>query len=823
MYSKRYEHVLKVCQLTHDLAILDSGDLTEIGEKGINLSGGQKHRVSIARAAYSNAEIIILDDPLSALDPEVAKCVFEDCIVKFMGERTILFVTNQLQFLQSCDTMVVLDKGSVLEQGTYDDLNSTDGGEIQRLLNQISQSSKRNKSDYPTESNTKIESTGKIDSGALKEVGNDEVSKRAKGTLITKEERSTGAVPISMYGKYLKAGGGFLGFCVVIIGYVATGVNSVLSTVWIAVWTSDATYEKHPQSFYLGIYAGLAVTLALFTFLRTIIIVHFGIRASTTLHRDLLQSIFNAPQSFFDTTPVGRILSRFSKDMYSLDVELSAQGDFVLFCATSIILNLATIFYITPWFGVGILPLAILYYRFMNFFRPISRESKRLESISRSPLFVQFSETLGGLSTIRAFGQQNRFIGEFEGKVDKNTRSTYCSKVVDRWLSIRLEFIGAIVVLLAAMLSSQIAISSSKNGGDDNSFASLAGISLTFAISLTSTLSFAVMTFAQLEASMNSCERIIHYITNIPQEAPPTSKAMEMHASIRLKDLSSTPSPSLEPSAFALSMSGGNADMSFKLDWPSKGSITLQNLRMRYRSDTPLVLKGLNLSIMGGERVGIVGRTGSGKSSLFLALLRLVEPILSDIDEQSYKPPILIDGVDTLRIGIRELRSKVGIIPQNPVLFSGSIRSNMDPFDQYSDEQIWEALDNCGMKKYVGGMTGKLTADVSEYGENLSSGMRQLLVLGRALLQECRILLLDEATSSVDYETDKEVQDALRGAFKNCTILTIAHRIDTIMDSDKILVMKDGLAEEFASPQELLENENSLFSEIVQHSKQKQT
>jgi len=253
--------------------------------------------------------------------------------------------------------------------------------------------------------------------------------------------------------------------------------------------------------------------------------------------------------------------------------------------------------------------------------------------------------------------------------------------------------------------------------------------------------------------------------------------------------------------------------------WPEKGAITLSNLRMRYRSDTPLVLKGLNVSISGGERVGVVGRTGSGKSSLLLALLRLVEPMLTEEDGDSYNAPITIDGVDVLRIGLKDVRSRLGIIPQKPVLFSGTIRSNVDPFNQYSDEQIWKALSQCGMEKSVNEMPGMLDATVAEYGENLSAGMCQLLVLGRALLKQCRILLLDEATSSVDYETDKEIQRTIRESFSGSTVLTIAHRINTIMDSDKILVMNDGVVEEFATPEELLKDENSSFSEIVRHAK----
>jgi ABC-type multidrug transport system fused ATPase/permease subunit len=334
-------------------------------------------------------------------------------------------------------------------------------------------------------------------------------------------------------------------------------------------------------------------------------------------------------------------------------------------------------------------------------------------------------------------------------------------------------------------------------------------LSLSFAISLTSLLNWCVRSFAQLEAAMNACERVLYYTENIPQEAPRTSDELEDATS------SSTEHSLSNPAVYATSKSGGKADRAaFK--WPDKGEITLKNLRMRYRAETPLVLKGLNVTIHGGERIGVVGRTGSGKSSLLLTLLRLVEPSL---EEGDYQAPLSIDGVDVLRIGLKDLRSKLGIIPQNPVLFSGTVRSNIDPFDEYSDKQIWDALSRCGMKESVENMPGMLNASIAEYGENLSAGMRQMLVLGRALLKQCRILLLDEATSSVDYETDREIQRTLREAFNQCTILTIAHRINTIMDSDKILVMKDGYVEEFAPPQELLKDENSTFSEIVRHAK----
>merc|ERR1740130_1280864 len=528
-------------------------------------------------------------------------------------------------------------------------------------------------------------------------------------------------------------------------------------------------------------------------------------------------------------------------------MELSNTMDFVLFCFTQIVVTMCAIVYVTPWFGVAIVPLLYLYIMYMNYFRSVSRETKRLESLSRSPIYAQFSETLGGLTTIRAYDQSERFMKEFGGKIDRNTRATYSNKAADRWLCTRLETIGALIAGLAAVLATYTATTKPGTG-----FASIAGLSISYAIGITSLLNFGVRTFAQMEAAMNSTERVLYYTEEIPQEAPFSSEELVNEVATVVSNkkgkIESTydnnTTSTVVPSTFAVIEYKGKTSIASKC-WPERGAITLNNLKMRYRPDTPLVLKGLNVSIEGGERIGIVGRTGSGKSSLFLCLLRLVEPDVADmmikrdedtkqesndgdgeeeerLPDSSYVAPVSIDGVDTLRLGLKELRSKITIIPQNPVLFSGTIRSNIDPFDDYADAEVWQALDGCGMKIKIESMPGLLQAEVAEYGENLSAGMRQLLVLGRALLKQCKILLLDEATSSVDFETDREIQRTIRESFKGCTVLTIAHRINTILDSDKILVMKDGLVHEFAPPKELLNDRNSTFSTIVSHAEAEQ-
>ncbi len=476
----------------------------------------------------------------------------------------------------------------------------------------------------------------------------------------------------------------------------------------------------------------------------------------------------------------------------------------------TVFVSLGSIVVVTPWFGVAIVPILFVYVKILNFFREVSRETKRVESISRSPVFSHFSETLGGIGTIQAYNQTERFISDFEVKVDIQTQATYNNKSADRWLSTRLEILGAFIAGLAAVFACAVVINGSFGitGDSSNNWASYAGLSLNFAISVTGLLNWVVRCFAQTEATMNAAERILYYTEEIPQEAPNGHEEFENLSKEARETIPVAP-------RVAVKMSGGMEKLN--KEWPGDGKIMFNNLKMRYRAENPLVIKGLNVEIEGGSRVGIVGRTGSGKSSLLLTLLRIVEPDIQETDE--YLPPISIDDVDVLRIGLTELRSAIGIIPQNPVLFSGTLRSNMDPFGDFKDEEIWNALDGCGMKSAVEEMPSLLEEPIAEYGDNLSQGQRQLLCLGRALLKKCRILLLDEATSSVDYETDKEIQQTLRSAFADCTVLTIAHRVNTILDSDKILVMVDGKVGEFGSPGDLLQDSNSIFSDIVKHSK----
>ena len=793
---ERYEQVIDACSLRHDISILEDGDQTEIGERGITLSGGQKQRVSLARAAYSGADVLIFDDPLSALDPEVAQKVFENCINGLLAGKTRLLVTNNLQFLSECDFIVAFSKhGQIVEQGTYSDLMSDKRGEITRLLRGITPSRR---------SMVKEEKVAEIKKDDTKSKDKD-----AKN-LMTKEERQTGSVKLSVYLKYIQAGGGYIFFSLIFLTYMLSTGTNVMTSVWVAMWTADAPsgYSNgKSETFYIVGYAILSILLGIMTFIRSYALASFGVRSSFNLHGNVLRSVLKAPMSFFDTTPTGRILSRFSKDMFTVDNEIADFVDLFVFIVLQLVVVMVSIVVITPYFAVVLPFLGYLYIRAMNYFRRVSRETKRLESVARSPVYSQFSETLGGLSTIRAYGKSSKFVQSFGGLLDLNSRTIYCNKASDRWLATRLEGIASCVVGLSAFFATSVVVSNGASIGNPNNFASFAGISLSYAVTATGMMQFVVRAFAQVEAAMNSVERITYYTEEIPHEAAMTSKELE----------SEKPSDQMNTAQKVVAATGSVVHPA--KEWPTSGSISLTGLKMRYRPETPLVLKGLNVEIRAGERVGIVGRTGSGKSSMLLVLMRLVEPYFTDdeLKSETYKAPLLIDGVDVMRIGLFDLRSKVGIIPQSPVLFSGTIRSNLDPFNNFSDQEIWSALEKCRMKEVVAVMTDGLLSRVAEYGENLSQGQRQLLCLGRAVLKKAHILLLDEATSSVDFETDKMIQTTIREAFKGCTVLTIAHRVNTIMDSDKILVMNDGVAAEFDAPEVLLQNKESIFSEIVSH------
>jgi len=776
-----YQKVVDVCQLRQDLEQLPSGDQTEIGERGINLSGGQKQRVSIARAAYSDADVFLFDDPLSALDAEVGKAIFEGCIRKHLAGKTRILVTNALQYLQDCDGIIWLEAGAdgvgrISNAGSFKELMSSVPA-FASMMDAFGHKTEAVEKSGVEAQKGEAKSGSKTTSKAS-EVSTLAVKSDAGKTMMTVEDKAEGAVSGQVYVRYIRAGGPtVLVISSIFISLVLNQFSQLASQWWITYWVKDKSYVDHGKDFYFGIFAFLGFAAALTSFVRVLVLQLIGVVASRNLHNNMLTSILRAPMAFFDTTPIGRIIARFSKDMDSLDMMMPQQLGMFWFCVFNIAGTFAAVIFATPWFAIACIPVVIVYVRVMEYFRNVMREIKRMDSTTRSPIYALFSETLGGLSVIRAYGLAEDFSVQNEKLVSGNVSAWYTLKACDRWLSVRLEILGQVIVLLAALL----AVGTSVNSRADGTASGLAGFSLSYAMAITGLLNWTVRTAAELEAQATSVERVAYYTDNVAQEP------MEKPSATRKEEI--------VPAV-----------------WPSKGSIEFNKYKMKYRESTPEVLHGVSFTIKGGEKVGVVGRTGSGKSSLMVSLCRLIE-------DQCHSGQIVIDGVDIDGIGLNTLRSALAIIPQEPVLFSGTLRSNVDPTELAKDDaQIWQVLDRVGLRATVERLKGGLDATVSEFGDSLSAGQRQLVCLARVLLRKCKIVLLDEATSSVDFATDALMQSVIKEAFADATILVIAHRINTIIECDKILSMADGQVAEYAHPHELLSAEggDGIFKSLVQ-------
>ncbi|CAH0555483.1 unnamed protein product [Brassicogethes aeneus] len=797
-YDQRiYNKVVKACALKPDFDMLPAGDQTEIGEKGINLSGGQKQRVSLARAVYADSDIYLLDDPLSAVDSHVGKHIFDQVIGPngMLSGKTRILVTHGITYLPQTDRILVIKKGEISESGTYKELLSTKGSFSEFLMQHITQDNstdldeleevpeelKREFLRHRSRVSESVSETGSEKAnGSLQrqkstDSGGEKGRQRSQSTddsksqsandgekLIEAEKAETGSVSWEVYKYYLKSIGFFLTFATIVLNMVFQGF-SIGSNIWLGVWADDnelmvnGTQNTAKRDMYLGVYGALGIGQVFAIFLSVLALYVGTLNAAKLLHWLLLQNIVKVPTTtFFDVTPVGRILNRFSKDIDTLDNVLPMTIRGWITCFFSVIGTLVVISYTTPLFILVIIPIGLLYYFIQRFYVATSRQLKRLESVSRSPIYSHFGESITGAQAIRAFGQEDRFITESERKVDNNQVCYYPSIISNRWLAVRLEMIGNLIILFAALFAVL---------GKDN-VPGMVGLSLTYALQITQTLNWLVRMTSDVETNIVAVERIKEY-GEAPQEA-----AWEI--------------PDKNPST----------------QWPEAGTVEFRNYGVRYRPGLELVLKGVSFTVKGGEKIGIVGRTGAGKSSLTLALFRIIEAAQGDI---------YIDGVKISDLGLHTLRSRLTIIPQDAILFSGTLRMNLDPFDKHSDEDVWRALDNAHLKSFVQGLPSTLQHQVSEAGENLSVGQRQLVCLARALLRKTKVLILDEATAAVDLETDDLIQRTIREEFKNSTVLTIAHRLNTIMDSDRVLVLDKGLIEEFDSPDNLLLNNKSIF------------
>uniref|UniRef100_A0A669Q1V6 ATP binding cassette subfamily C member 2 n=1 Tax=Phasianus colchicus TaxID=9054 RepID=A0A669Q1V6_PHACC len=773
----RYQKVIKACALLPDLELLPAGDQTEIGEKGINLSGGQKQRVSLARAVYNDADIYILDDPLSAVDAHVGKHLFEHVLGPkgLLQKKTRILVTHSISFLPQADNIVVLVAGTVSEHGSYNTLLANRGAFAQFL------------NSYGTVGLDGIEEQGDEGMEPCVEEGPDDVvtmTLKREASIHRKEfTRRWGlsqsslpspllpallfrrpGVKFSMYLRYLRAVGLGFSFCVA-MSYVADYVAYVGTNLWLSAWTDDAeryqneTYPVQQRDLRIGVFGALGVSQALFLFLATILSSHGAMRASRIVHEQLLSNILRVPMSFFDTTPTGRIVNRFAKDIFTVDETIPMSFRSWLNCFMGIISTLLMIALATPFFLVVIVPLGIFYYFVLRFYISTSRQLRRLDSVTRSPIYSHFGETVSGLSVIRAYGHQQRFLQQNEKTMDINQKTVHSWIVSNRWLAIRLEFVGSLVVFFSALLA--VISKNSLEGG-------IVGLSVSSALNVTQTLNWLVRVSSELETNIVAVERV-HEYTKVKREAPWVTDKRPPHG------------------------------------WPSKGEIQFVDYKVRYRPELELVLQGITCNIGSTEKIGVVGRTGAGKSSLTNCLFRVLE---------AAGGKIIIDGLDIATIGLHDLRQNLTIIPQDPVLFTGTLRMNLDPFDQYTDEEVWKALELAHLKPYVQELPERLQHIVSEGGENLSVGQRQLVCLARALLRKAKILILDEATAAVDLETDHLIQTTIRSAFADCTVLTIAHRLHTIMDSNRVMVMHAGKIVEFDSPEKLLQKQ-SIFSAMA--------
>uniref|UniRef100_A0AAR2JY90 ATP-binding cassette, sub-family C (CFTR/MRP), member 3 n=1 Tax=Pygocentrus nattereri TaxID=42514 RepID=A0AAR2JY90_PYGNA len=731
--EQKYRCVLEACALTPDLEVLPGGDQTEIGEKGINLSGGQRQRVSLARALYSEADVYLLDDPLSAVDAHVAKHIFDNVIGPegALRGKTRILVTHGISFLPQVDNIMVLVDGMVSEMGSYQDLLKQNGAFADFLRN------------YSLEDIIEdAEVTGTQEK-------THKIKKRNEAKAMKIISRG---VKFKVYWEYAKVVGPLLSIFICFL-YASQSAAAIGANIWLSQWTNDArnnTIAHEKVHMRVGVYAALGITQGFLVMSSTFTLALGKIQAACKLHQSLLDNKFHTPQAFFDTTPIGRIINRFSKDIYVIDEALPYTVLMFLGTFFASLSTMIVIIFSTPIFAVVIVPLALIYFFVQRFYVATSRQLKRLESVSRSPIYSHFSESITGTSVIRAYGRNSAFVLMSDMKVDENQKSYYPGIVSNRWLGVRIEFIGNCIVLFAALFAVI---------GKESLNPSLVGLSVSYALQVTMSLNWMVRMTSDLESNIVAVERVKEY-SETPPEAP-----WEVE------------------------------DKKPPGDWPSEGNVEFVDYSVRYRAGLDLVLRNISLKVKGGEKIGIVGRTGAGKSSMTLCLFRLLEAAGGEIT---------IDGVKIKEIGLHDLRSKLTIIPQEPVLFSGSLRMNLDPFEKYSDDDLWNALTLSHLHKFVSNQPAKLDLECSEGGENLSVGQRQLVCLARALLRKTRILILDEATAAIDLETDDLIQSTIRTQFEDCTIFTIAHRLNTIMDYTRVLVLDKGQVAEFDTPVNLI-------------------
>ncbi|KAK1938127.1 ABC transporter C family member 3 [Phytophthora citrophthora] len=769
--AERYAQVLDASQLTMDLKALPNGDSTEIGERGINLSGGQKARVAIARAMYrTETDVLILDDPLSAVDPHVAHAIFDKCVAGLAREQTRLLVLNShYDLLPSADHVIVMQDGIIASQGSYEQVLmqfplltmhfvSVDGND-EVLVKDAEVAVAKDQSEDTIEDDTS----------------------KPSGRLIKAEDRVKGKVSGQVYKTYFDETGfnGIVVIIVIVLVYIAGQAARTIVDWWPGHWARnmprrgvDPTYSNTNFGMW---YLGFIVLCSLLSFGRALMMIESCIRSSQHMHDDLFRRVLRAPVTkYFDVTPMGQILNRFSNDLDQMDTMLPQEYQLLLQNVSLALGALAVSAFASYWIALTYIPIFGVFLFIGQYFKKTSSEIKRLEGVTRTPVYNLFSETLSGLATIRAFRMEQNFIEQNRRVVDANSNLYFTYWAASRWLATRLDLLSVVIIFVVTLYLVATA-------GSIGSLTS--GLSLTYSLMLTSMVQWVMRSVDRTDNAMTSVERLL-FFRQIESEADTGATVAEL-------------------------LQEELTDNKTHQVWPLRGSIRFDQLCLRYRPELPLVLKGVNLEVAAGEKVGICGRTGAGKSSLMIALFRIC-----DFDSGR----VLIDDVDIATINLRELRRSLAIIPQDPVLFSGPLRENLDPFHEYSDERIWHVLEQVHMADSLRRWGAGLDFEVAEGGDNLSVGQRQLICIGRALLKDSKVVVLDEATANVDTATDALIQTTIQETFKDKTVLIIAHRINTIMHCDKIAVMDAGRVAEFDSPSTLLARPTSVFAALAKRS-----
>ncbi|KAM4618404.1 ATP-binding cassette sub-family C member 8 isoform 2-T2 [Polymixia lowei] len=791
MIKPRYKAVIEACSLQPDIDILPQGDQTEVGERGIILSGGQKQRISVARALYQQTNVVFLDDPFSALDIHLSDHLMQDGILKLLREekRTVVLVTHKLQYLLHADWIIAMKDGTIQTEGTLKDIQNSEPELFEQWKTLMHREDQEFEKETVAENMTDLERKNLRRAMYSREAVRTEEDEEEESVESDEDDdmsqvmRQRATIPWRSCSTYLSSAGLLL-LTLLLLSQLFKHSLMVAIDYWLAHWTSHVIAAKieataknctfvvqdcgFSHSWYLTVFSVLCCLGIVLCLATSVAVEWTGLRVAKELHLSLLNKIILAPMRLFETTPLGSILNRFSTDTNTIDQHIPATLECLTRSTLLCVSALGVICYVTPVFLIALLPLAVACYFIQKYFRVASRDLQQLEDSTQLPLLSHFSETVEGLTTIRAFRYEPRFRQRLLGFTDANNIASLFLTAANRWLEVRMEYIGACVVLVAAVASITNSLYNQLPAG-------LVGLGLTYALMVSNYMNWMVRNLADMEVQLGSVRRINGLLKTEPENYEGLLTASQV------------------PDG-----------------WPQQGEIQIQNLSVRYDATLKPVLKNVNAHISPGQKVGICGRTGSGKSSFSLAFFRMVD---------MFEGRIVIDDIDIAKLPLQILRSRFSIILQDPILFSGSIRFNLDPEMKATDEMLWEALEIAQLKPVVKSLPGGLDAMVTEGGENFSQGQRQLFCLARAFVRKSSILIMDEATASIDMATESILQKVVMTAFADRTVVTIAHRVHTILNADLVIVMKRGIILEYDRPQALLEEDDSVFASFVRADK----